>query len=171
MVILGIDPGLFGALALLSDDGLVIHDMPILKANKGHNLNAYEVARIIDAAGHIDHAAIELVGPRPKDSRPGAFKFGYVCGETAGICKAHFIPITMVRPQDWKRDVRIAPVPKGLSDAKRRALVKDMARTRATELFPSHSNLFARKKDDGRAEAALIALWGRRSLAAREGAA
>jgi crossover junction endodeoxyribonuclease RuvC len=36
---------------------------------------------------------------------------------------------------------------------------KDGSRLRAIELFPNYGQLFARKKDDGRADAALLAYW------------
>ncbi len=158
MVILGIDPGLTGALALLSDGVVEVFDMPTLKVLKSREVVWPEVARWIDAAGHIDHAVIERVATRPKMGKVGAFTFGYVAGGLRGIVSAHFIPITMVTPQRWKRDMG---VPKA----------KDAARARASELLPSYCNLFVRVKDHGRAEAALIALWGERSLAARGGAA
>jgi crossover junction endodeoxyribonuclease RuvC len=37
---------------------------------------------------------------------------------------------------------------------------KDGSRARAMELFPEQTALFKRVKDDGRSDAALIALWG-----------
>ncbi len=152
MVILGIDPGLTGALALLSDRGIEVFDVPTLKArSRGREVNWPEVARWVDAAGHIDHAVIETVGARPGQGVSSMFKFGYVSGGLRGIVAAHFIPVTMAPPQLWKRDMA---VPKE----------KDGARARASELFPSHCDLFVRVKDHGRAEASLIALWGRHTL-------
>ena len=159
MRILGIDPGLSGALALLSGDGIEVFDVPTLKARaRGREVNWPEVARWVDAAGHIDHAVIEEVGSRPGQGVSSMFKFGYVAGGLRGIVSAHFIPVTLVTPQQWKREMA---VPKE----------KDGARARASELLPSHCHLFVRVKDHGRAEAALIALWGRRSLATQEAAA
>ncbi len=165
MVILGIDPGLSGALALLSDRGIEVFDVPTMKArSRGREVNWPELARWIDAAGHIDHAVIELVGAmrKPGDKKSqgvsSMFKFGYTSGGLRGIVAAHFIPVTMVSPQCWKRDMR---VPKE----------KDAARARASELLPNHCGLFVRVKDHGRAESALIALWGRRELAGQGEAA
>ncbi len=159
MVILGIDPGLTGALALLSNGGIEVFDVPTMKARvRGREVNWPEVARWVDAAGHIDHAVIEAVAAMPKQGVASMFKFGFTAGGLRGIVAAHFIPVTMVSPQRWKREMG---VPKE----------KDAARARASELFPSHCDLFVRVKDHGRAEAALIALWGRRELAARGEAA
>ncbi len=152
VIILGIDPGLSGALALLSPDGLSVFDVPTLKARaRGREINKAEVARWIDASGHIDHCVIESVAAMPGQGVSSMFKFGYVAGFLAGVVSAHFIPITMVSPRQWKREMM---VPKE----------KDGARARASELFPSHCDLFVRVKDHGRAEAALIALWSRRYL-------
>ncbi len=158
MKIIGIDPGLSGALALLNAEGLTVFDVPAVKARRGRGREVLwpEVARWVDnvaSESHINHAVIEAVGAMPKQGVSSMFKFGYVCGGLHVAMAMSFIPVTFVTPAQWKRDMGL---PKG----------KDAARARAMELFPRHSGLFVRKKDDGRAEAALIALWGRRSLAA-----
>ena len=79
------------------------------------------------------------------------FKFGYVCGGLRGLVASHFIPVTYLTPKKWKGALG---VPKA----------KDGARARASELLPGYSHLWQRVKDDGRAEAALIALYGARVL-------
>lgn len=159
MRILGIDPGLGGALALWSDGALQVHDIPTLKARtRGREVDWSEAARIIDAAGHIDHAIIESAAARPGQGVSSMFKFGYVCGGLRGLVAAHFIPVTYVTPRKWKAALG---VPKA----------KDGARARASELLPAYSHLWLRVKDDGRAEASLIALWGARLLAGEEGKA
>ena len=38
---------------------------------------------------------------------------------------------------------------------------KDLSRSMATRLYPKNAEQFKRKKDDGRAEATLIAHWAR----------
>ncbi len=154
MIILGIDPGLSGALALLSADGIDVFDIPTLKAKaRGREINKAEVARWIKDAGHIDYCVIESVHAMPGQGVSSMFKFGYVAGFLAGVISAHFIPITMVSPRQWKREMMVSAE-------------KDAARARASELLPSHCDLFVRVKDHGRAEAALIALWARQYLAA-----
>jgi hypothetical protein len=57
----------------------------------------------------------------------------------------HF-PSTYVTPATWTKAVG-------------RVAGKDASRMRAMELFPSKADLFKRAKDDGRADAALIAYW------------
>ena len=155
MRILGIDPGLEGALALLCDGQLSVFDIPTVVARGGTKRDVVwpEVARWIDAAGHIDHAIIEKTSAGPKMSKPSAFAFGYTCGGLHGLVSGHFIPITRPTTLIWKKALS---VPKA----------KDGARARAIELFPAFSNLFVRVKDHDRAEAALMALWGAREITA-----
>ncbi len=154
-MILGIDPGLCGALVLLHQSRRIdIFDIPTLKAkSRGREVNWSEVARWIDTIGaaHIDHAVIETASARPGQGVSSMFKFGYVCGGLRGMVAAYSIPVTMVSPQRWKREMGVPAA-------------KDGARARATELLPESSEFFRRVKDHGRAEAALIALWGQRSL-------
>ncbi len=149
-MILGIDPGLSGALALLHQSRrLHIFDIPTLKAKKrGREVNWPEVARWIDGVegDKIEHAVIESGAARPGQGVSSMFKFGYVCGGLRGLVAAHFIPVTMVSAQRWKREMDVPAA-------------KDGARARATELLPECSQMFVRAKDHGRAEAALIALW------------
>ena len=156
-MILGIDPGLSGALVLLTaDHHLRVLDVPTLKAkSRGREVNWSEVARWIDT--HlIDHAVIETASARPGQGVSSMFKFGYVCGGLRGMIAAYSIPVTMISPQRWKREMGVPAA-------------KDGARARATELLPESSEFFRRVKDHGRAEAALISLWGQRSLLFREG--
>jgi crossover junction endodeoxyribonuclease RuvC len=149
--ILGIDPGLGGALALLDATGghLLIHDMPTLKAGKRRTVDEIELARIIDAAGPIAKAILEQVGPHRGEGPLGAFSFGRGYGLIRGILRAHFIPIIDVPPVRWQRALGI-----------KAGAGKDAARALAKERFQRDAALFVRVKDDGRADASLIALWG-----------
>ena len=153
MTILGIDPGLSGALAFLGPSGLVIHDMPVLTVGKKREIDEIELARIIDAAGPIERAYLEQVGVRPGEGAVGAFSFGRGYGLLRGILRAAFIPITDITPAKWQRDLGI-----------KAGAGKDASRALAKEHFQRDAGLFARVKDDGRADAALIALWGRKQL-------
>jgi crossover junction endodeoxyribonuclease RuvC len=157
MTILGIDPGLSGALALLRPDGaLAVHDMPTLQAGKRREIDEIELARLIDAAGPIERAVLEQVGVRPGEGAVGAFSFGRGYGLIRGILRAHFVPVVDVTPQRWHRAMGI-----------KAGAGKDASRALAKELFQHQAELFARVKDDGRAEAALIALWGTRQAIGR----
>jgi crossover junction endodeoxyribonuclease RuvC len=68
-----------------------------------------------------------------------------------GVLAAHGVPVTFLTPPTWKRLVGIPPGRDG---------AKDMARSEAIRRWPAHASLFALKKSDGRAEAALIAVAG-----------
>ena len=161
MIVCGIDPGLKGALAFYDGATMRIEDIPVLPVRKGGKVRAeidgYELARIIDAAGHIDHAAIELVGAMPTDGAVQAFSFGRAFGELIGIMRAHFIPLQFPSPVKWRRAMGVPSSIKG---------DKQPAIARATALLPRESSAWVAVRGNGdaatrsgRAEAALIALW------------
>ncbi len=150
MIFLGIDPGLNGALAFWqpATRTLEIHDMPTLELGK-RRVDGYELARLLD-----DHAAprlclLEQVGARPGAGVSGMFNFGRSFGLVEGVVSAQFWPLEFVMPHVWKREMAC---PKE----------KDGARARASQLVPEQAHFWARKKDDGRAEAALLALYAER---------
>lgn len=157
--VLGCDPGLSGALAFYRPDtgALQTHDMPTLAAGKGQ-----KSARIIDRAAlasmldrdDIAHAWVESVGARPGEAPNRAFTFGLGYGVLLGILAANFIPLTLVTPNAWKKALRVPASKEG-------------ARARASELLPRHAGQWPLAKHDGRAESAMIALYGARQLGAR----
>lgn len=162
-IVLGIDPGVNGAIAFLTDDGdLETLDIPTQSAARGKStrkrteINAVELARIIDAAAP-DHAIVEAVGARPHDGSVQAFAFGKSFGIILGILAANFLPITLVTPQVWRKALGVA---KGETAGDKRPSMR-----RATELFPEQAFNWAAKCNADRAEAALIAEYGRRLLA------
>ncbi len=153
MVVLGIDLGVNGAIAALEDGGLIIvNDMPTLNDGpaKRRTVNAPLLAEII-AKSHADKVYVEHVGVFPQDGLVGAFAFGRARGVVEGVCAGLFIPVEFITPPKWKRLVGIKPGKEG---------AKDAARSRAIQLWPGNAALFRRVKDDGRAEAALIAVAG-----------
>ncbi|MBK8200655.1 MAG: hypothetical protein IPK75_20150 [Acidobacteria bacterium] len=113
MIVLGCDPGVNGAFALIADGiPVLVLDLPttvVVKSDKKRcELDTYEFARLIDAAGHIDHAFIERVGAMPTDGAIQAFAFGQVFGAIRGVLAAHFIPQTLVSPVTWRNALIIA---------------------------------------------------------------
>jgi crossover junction endodeoxyribonuclease RuvC len=159
MIILGIDLGVYGAIAILTGgrghDAVhvnAVHDMPILRDGPGGRatVNAPLLAEII-AKSHADKVFVEWVGPRPGEGAVGAFSFGRARGVVEGVCAGLSIPVQFLTPPKWKRIAGIAP---GKSGA------KDAARSKAIQLWPAQAELFRRVKDDGRAEACLIAAAG-----------
>jgi crossover junction endodeoxyribonuclease RuvC len=153
MKALGIDIGVQGAIALLTEEGELVEvfDMPVLADGpKGRrSVNAPLLASIVFKS-HATHAFVEYVGARPGEGAVGAFAFGRSRGVIEGVLAACGVPCRFLTPASWKRDV-------GLSLAS-----KDAARAEAIRRWPGQANLFARVRDDGRAEAALIAVAGRK---------
>ena len=127
--------------------------MPVLTVGKKREIDEVELARLIDSAGPIHTAYLEQVGTRPGEGAVGAFSFGKGVGLLRGILRAHFIPVVDVTPQRWQRAMGI-----------KAGAGKDASRAMAKELFQRDAGLFARVKDDGRSDAALIAEYGRRQL-------
>ena len=153
MSVLGVDIGAAGALALLEDNGQLVDvwDMPTLHdgPKNRRTINAPLLAEIVYKS-HAGRAYVERVGPRPMEGAVGAFAFGDCKGVVRGCLAAAAIPTIFITPVQWKR---IVGVPPGKD-------MKDMARSNAINRWPSLAAKFARKMDDGRAEAALIGLAG-----------
>ena len=153
MTVAGIDVGARGAIATLSGNELVaVHDMPVLHDGPKNRatINAPLLAEIL-AKSHADLALIEWVGVRPGEGAVGAFAFGRARGVCEGVCAALGIPVQFITAPVWKRLHGIAPGKNG---------AKDAARSKAIARWPERADLFARVKDDGRAEACLIAAAG-----------
>jgi crossover junction endodeoxyribonuclease RuvC len=149
--IIGIDPGASGAIALLVGRELVsVHDMPTVtvERNKSQKRQVCPAGLSLLMQQLSPHKAIcEKVGAMPGQGVSSMFSFGRSVGIIEGVLAARQIPVTFVTPQSWQKQSGAA---KG----------KDGSRQRVMELFPSQANLFARVKDDGRADAVLIALAG-----------
>jgi hypothetical protein len=149
---LGVDIGKAGALALVSAAGELVdvRDMPILKDGPAGRPTLCapllaEILRIWRPA----RAYVEHVGVMPHDGRQGAFAFGRSRGAVEGVLGALAIPATWMTVPCWRRALRL---PTNAS--------KDLARSEAIRRWPASAERFARACDDGRAEAALIALAG-----------
>ena len=150
--ILGIDPGLGGALALWHPDGVQIEDMPTVSGTSKRQVDESALANILRCFD-IEHAFYERVHSMPKQGVVSSFSFGVSFGVIRGALAALSIPRTQVEPTTWKRAMGlVAGAP------------KDASRHRAAELCPKSGHYLLRRKDDGRAEALLIALYGARQL-------
>ena len=137
----GIDPGKSGAIALLYQDfTLYIEDMPIF----GKEVSATGLSATFKefTPTHIYIESVNSFGM----GRQSAFNFGKGLGVIKGVLGTLQIPYSLVTPSKWKSHFNLGRD-------------KDAARAAATRLFPSNAEQFAKKKDDGRAEAALLALW------------
>ena len=153
--ILGADPGASGALALFlpADNELHVLDTPTHEIRGKRRLDLYALSRIVrewDMQYGISHAVVENVGAMPGQSPNGMFAFGFSAGALQMAVAAAGIPMTLVVPQVWKKSYGIAG---GREN-------KDQARQKASMMFPGAAHLWARKRDDGRAESALLAHYG-----------
>lgn len=143
-IILGCDPGLSGAVAALdaaTGTLLWVEDIPVVdRMVNGSELADWLRGELIKAA------AVEQVASRPGQGVASTFKFGQAHGTLLGVLGALNVPVVHVTPGRWKKALGLT------SD-------KEKSRRLAIETWPNMSGYFARKKDDGRAEAALIARW------------
>jgi hypothetical protein len=149
----GIDPGLSGAIVTLIDGepGPMI-DMPTQTIGDWNEVDGAGVARFLreQRAAHPGayvSACIEKVGARPNDGGTTAFRFGESSGKVKAVLESLGIPYSRAIPAVWKRRFGLIGTD------------KDAARQLALVRFPSVAAELKRKKDNGRADALLLALW------------
>lgn len=151
--IAGVDPGQTGAVAIIHQGIVTLFDTPTEMVKKGKGSKTeYLPSNMADILrdNRIDHVFIEKVGAMPGQGVTSMFGFGKGFGLWLGILAGLQIPYTLITPQAWKKEIM-----QGVSD-------KDAARGKAIQLYPQSSRELARKKDIGRADALLIAEYGRR---------
>jgi Holliday junction resolvasome RuvABC endonuclease subunit len=145
LIVVGIDPGLSGALAVLNEDGdLDTVLMPVMGAPV-RVVDGGAVARWLSECSP-NLAVIEMAQAMPKQGASSTFRFGQAYGQVLGVLQTSLIPYRIVVSRRWKQDL-------GLSSD------KEQSRRRAIELLPRWADQFTRRKDEARAEAALIAWW------------
>lgn len=151
----GIDPDLHGAIAVWDGKKLVVWDVPILKSRaRGYEVNLPALAGLVGVAigQPLTAVYVEKNQNRPKEGASSARKSGMTTGMLMGTFAMKCPRVLRVSPPQWKKAM-------GLTKD------KEVSRTMAITLFPEYHELFARKKDHGRAEAALLALYGFRQEA------
>ena len=153
MRIIGIDPGLSGAIAILDDLNISdIFDMPVMsKEKKNKNqLNSAQLVNIIKKNILTDKETIvivEQVSAMPGQGVTSMFNFGQTFGAIKGICASLNLPIFFVRPAKWKKHFDL------INSS------KDASRTKVIEMYPSISERLSKKKDVNKADAILIARY------------
>ena len=153
MLIIGIDPGISGAICFF-EDGQVkeIIDMPVMadgKKNK-RQINGPQIYNeILERINNFQKkditVVIEQVSAMPGQGVTSMFNFGQSFGVLKGICSAMQLSTFFVRPAKWKKYF-------GLIKTQ-----KDASRTKVIEIFPYISSELSRKKDSNKADAVLIA--------------
>lgn len=150
----GIDPGNEGAIAFLDTEActLDVYDMPLFEwetTRRRKKVDQYALAEMFATHDPI-HAYVEEVWSSPQQGVVSAFSFGLGRGIIEGVLAAQGIAMTQPKPAKWKKEMR-AP-------ADKKASVQ-----RASQLLPGASGAFRGPRGgtlDGRAEAALLALYG-----------
>jgi hypothetical protein len=141
--VLGVDPGLKGALAWVNGTGelLEIEDMPLVD----NEVNAKLLANLIVGYGSLECAVVERQQSMPKQGVATTFKTGTGYGIIIGCLAALNIPTFFLSPTQWKKVLHLS------ND-------KELSRKRALERWPNDAAMFTLKKHEGRAEAALLAV-------------
>lgn len=146
--VLGVDPGLTGALAWLDVTGALVDvvDMPVVAGDLDTEalLALLRQGEPYGGLGVVT-AVLEWPGLMPGNGAKSARSMGMGLGRLETAILACSIPVTRVAPNAWKRAM-------GLSAD------KEASRALAKRTWPA-TGYFDRKKDDGRAEAALLARW------------
>lgn len=186
MIYIGIDPGLNGALATIDDnyqetwmddrpsrDPLSPMEDALFKAYPTTKVSVFDTPTMeVESSGKVRNkynlaamaamlrpyqgnpevlVVLENVHSMPSQGVSSSFSFGEGLGMWEGIIAAYGLPLEKPSPQRWKKEM--------MAD---QGKDKDAARFRAIQLFPQMAEQLSRKKDDGRAEALLMAEYGRR---------
>ena len=150
MLILGIDPGSSGGLAIVESK---VNSLPkIIWASKMPVVSIYN-KKIIDVMKvslalkeySIDVTIIEKVHAMPRQGVSSSFQFGRIFGGIEAISYIYTKRVDYIAPAVWKKSL-------GLGSSKQESL--DLARLKFGKL-----NFWDLKSNDGIAEAALLALF------------
>tara|TARA_B100001173_G_scaffold301392_1_gene301910 strand:+ start:354 stop:845 length:492 start_codon:yes stop_codon:yes gene_type:complete len=151
MKIIGIDPGLSGAIAILENNKVIkIFDMPVMSEGKKNKrqLNSAQLVKLLsEYTLDTDEISVvvEQVNAMPGQGVTSMFNFGQTFGAIKGICAALELPIFFVRPSKWKKHFEL------INSS------KDASRTKAIEMYPTLSGELSKKKDVNKSDAILIA--------------
>ena len=185
--VLGIDPGVSGAMALLDPNGkavkilrpLLIEELKNNKVRRKLNLSLTadllrELKEHVEATGGRIVVCMEDVSSQPTDGAIQAFAFGKNVGHWEALVVALGLPYRSVHSSVWKKEmvaktVAIPKLPDAMSDKQKRKVKAQVIKARkfaavdvANKLYPDFAGMFSKSTGDGPAEAALIAEWARR---------
>ena len=155
MIIIGIDPGIAGAICFFSEGNVIdVIDMPTMAEGK-KNKRQVNGRQIFNEITLIKNkffnqkisVVVEQVSAMPGQGVTSMFNFGQSFGVIKGICSAMELPIFYVRPVKWKKYFNLINSE------------KDASRAKAIEMFPKISHKLSKKKDNNKADAILIAQY------------
>ncbi len=155
MIIVGIDPGISGAICFFSNGDVIdVIDMPTMSDGSKNKKQVngrqifYEISELKKKFSfETFNVVVEHVTAMPGQGVTSMFNFGQSFGVIKGIFSAMEMPIFYVRPAKWKKHFNL------LNSE------KDSSRTKAIEMFPKISHKLSRKKDNNKADAILIAQY------------
>jgi crossover junction endodeoxyribonuclease RuvC len=160
MIFIGIDCGLKGAVSVVCNEKQRVYDMPVvskLRCRKGKKVKVSQVdeiglSQLMESLPSVCRLTIEDVHAMPHQGVTSSFNFGRSFGVVLGVVSALGFAYNLVSPQKWKREF-------GLIGAD-----KDASTWLAKKLFPGAAEFMTKKSHHGRAEALLLAEYGRRML-------
>ncbi len=150
VAVIGIDPGVTGAMAVVLGESIEFHDMPITVNDKGRKaVDPQAFAKFLRPLRKYQPlVVIERVQPRHDVGSIAGFSLGNSFGVVQGVAAGMRFKIHYILPRKWKE---MAGTIKKEKDYTRILVIKQ---------YPSLRHELARKKDLGRAEALMIALHG-----------
>lgn len=154
MLIYGLDPGLTGAWGAINHNGKYHSCGDMHHTDKHLEFNKIWGEICLSRDKEDCEVIVEAVSARPGQGVSSMFTFGTAYGGALALAERFNCPWHLVSPREWKKAM-------GLSSDKGESL--EMARG----LWPEAP--LARQKDNGRAEALLLAEFWRRRLFDLEG--
>lgn len=156
MIIVGLDPGLKGAIAFVNGRKGKVFPFPTLKITKSKNTIDEWALRAYLKKYKIGHVFIEKVNAMPGQGVTSMFNFGMGWGLLRGICVGLNLPYTLVHPRTWKKVIC-----KDMPPSKEAGIIAAKRLWPGINLLPTPRS---RKDSDGMADALCIAEYGRREL-------
>ena len=153
MLIIGIDPGINGAICFFENEEVKdVIDMPTMAEGKKNKrqVNGRQIfneisSRIKNQDLQNINVVVEQVSAMPGQGVTSMFNFGQSFGVIKGICSAMQLPLFFVRPAKWKKHFELL------------YSQKDACRTKSIEMFPKISSILSKKKDSNKSDAILSA--------------
>jgi crossover junction endodeoxyribonuclease RuvC len=152
MRILGIDPGINGGLSVIEIvDGtapvmVAAIDIPVIGSGAKERVDVAAI-RVFIEEYKPGRASIERAQAMPNQGASSGFKYGRAVGAIEATIALCSIPVEIIEASAWKRFWHLP------------GKDKESGRQKALQLFPAAHAALARKRDHGRADAALIALY------------
>lgn len=146
--VIGIDPGLTGAVAVNGFRAAMVDDLPIVEKQ----INPSALAEFFEFQPEKSLIVIEQQQPMPRDGCKQSFRTGLNYGMLKAVAMLSGCRVEIIRANIWKKEFGLLKKD------------KDASRLKALELFPELADRLKLKKHHGRAEALLIAEYGRRKF-------